>query len=114
MQLVQFEKIAWIILGVIEGIFLFLQFSYGNTLPIWNLIFAALVAYAIYNKFKGKPVSDSERSSELGITGILAIMGIVNMVNGAREGYLFLNFISTVLSIALAVIGFQSIGKGKK
>lgn len=111
MQLAQFEKIAWIILGVIEGIFLFLQFSYGNTFPIWNLIFAGLVAYAIYNRFKGKPVSDSERSSELGITAVLAVMGIVSIVRG--DSYLFLTFISVVLSIALTVVGFQNMGKGK-
>lgn len=111
MKITDLEKILWIAVGIIEAIFLYLQFAGGVTLPIWNLIIMALVAYAIYNRFKGKPVSESERSSELGVSGIIALMSGYYSVVG---GFYFLNVIETILAIALLVIGFKNMGQGDK
>ncbi|MCU0438537.1 MAG: hypothetical protein MUC49_11570 [Raineya sp.] len=111
MKITDLEKILWIVVGIIEAIFLYLQFASGATLPIWNLIITALVAYAIYNRFKGKPVSESERSSELGVSGIIALMSGYYSITG---GFYFLNVIETVLAIALLVIGFKNMGQGEK
>lgn len=111
MKITDLERILWIAVGIIEAIFLYLQFAGGVSFPIWNLILTALVAYAIYNRFKGKPVSDSERSSELGVSGIIALMSAYYSITG---GFYFLNVIETVFAIALLVIGFKNIGQGQK
>ncbi|MCU0438536.1 MAG: hypothetical protein MUC49_11565 [Raineya sp.] len=113
MKITDLEKILWIIIGIIELGFLYLRFEYdGITFPIYNIILVAFVGYAIYNRFNGKPVTDSERSSELGLVMVLIVIGVVHIIGELDTVYI--DWVEIIICISLLVIGFKNIGQGNK